>query len=55
MPPPSPRSPASPFPDPASLTTCLICSVEYPEDQINTLEAHEHVQAVEKDQEVRTQ
>ena len=30
-------------------------SVEYPEGQINTLESHEHVQAVEKDQEVKTQ
>ncbi|KAL0933078.1 peptidase inhibitor I9 [Colletotrichum truncatum] len=30
-------------------------SVEFPEDQISTLEKHEHVKHVEKDQEVRTQ
>ncbi|KAI0870170.1 protease propeptide/inhibitor [Hypoxylon argillaceum] len=30
-------------------------AVEYPEDKINTLESHEHVKAVELDQEVRTQ
>jgi hypothetical protein len=30
-------------------------SVDYPEDQISTLQNHEHVKAVEKDQEVRTQ
>ncbi|KAK1969887.1 peptidase inhibitor I9 [Colletotrichum eremochloae] len=30
-------------------------SVEFPEDQISTLENHEHVKHVEKDQEVKTQ
>ncbi|OHW92769.1 peptidase inhibitor I9 [Colletotrichum incanum] len=30
-------------------------SVEFPEDQISTLESHEHVKHVEKDQEVKTQ
>ncbi|TLD31521.1 hypothetical protein PspLS_02691 [Pyricularia sp. CBS 133598] len=29
-------------------------SVEFPEDSVSTLESHEHVKAVEKDQEVRT-
>jgi hypothetical protein len=31
------------------------CSVDFPEDQITTLESHEHVKAVEKDQEMKTQ
>ncbi|KAF6829523.1 hypothetical protein CMUS01_08124 [Colletotrichum musicola] len=30
-------------------------SVDFPEDAVQTLESHEHVKAVEKDQEVRTQ
>ncbi|KAF9870090.1 peptidase inhibitor I9 [Colletotrichum karsti] len=30
-------------------------SVDFPQDQISTLENHEHVKHVEKDQEVRTQ
>ncbi|KAI1817516.1 hypothetical protein GGS20DRAFT_532513 [Poronia punctata] len=30
-------------------------AVEYPADAVNTLESHEHVKAVEADQEVRTQ
>ncbi|KAH8681033.1 peptidase inhibitor I9 [Xylariales sp. PMI_506] len=30
-------------------------SVEYPEDAVQTLESHEHVKAVEKDQTVTTQ
>ncbi|KAH8889750.1 peptidase inhibitor I9 [Thozetella sp. PMI_491] len=30
-------------------------AVEFPEDQITTLEKHEHVKAVEKDAEVKTQ
>ncbi|KAH8912066.1 protease propeptide/inhibitor [Coniochaeta sp. PMI_546] len=30
-------------------------AVKFPEDKVNTLESHEHVKAVEKDQEVRTQ
>ncbi|KAI1422308.1 hypothetical protein F5Y12DRAFT_763527 [Xylaria sp. FL1777] len=30
-------------------------AVEFPKDQITTLESHEHVQAVELDQEVKTQ
>ncbi|KAI6359066.1 hypothetical protein MCOR25_007162 [Pyricularia grisea] len=29
-------------------------SVEFPEDSVSTLESHEHVKAVEKDQEVKT-
>lgn len=38
-----------------SLTPRLICSVDFPEDSISTLESHEHVKAVEKDQPVKTQ
>ncbi|GKT45540.1 uncharacterized protein ColSpa_05721 [Colletotrichum spaethianum] len=30
-------------------------SVEFPEDQISTLQSHEHIKHVEKDQEVKTQ
>ncbi|KAI0406171.1 hypothetical protein F4802DRAFT_596530 [Xylaria palmicola] len=30
-------------------------AVEFPEDKVNTLESHEHVKAIEKDQEVKTQ
>ncbi|KAH7244639.1 hypothetical protein NW754_008509 [Fusarium falciforme] len=30
-------------------------AVEYPSDAVQTLESHEHVKAVEADQEVRTQ
>ena len=37
------------------LTPCLSCSVDFPEDSISTLESHEHVKAVEKDQVVKTQ
>ncbi|KAK4247955.1 hypothetical protein C7999DRAFT_31636 [Corynascus novoguineensis] len=29
--------------------------VTFPEDSVHTLDSHEHVEAVEKDQEVRTQ
>lgn len=38
-----------------SLTSRLSCSVDFPEDSISTLESHEHVKAVEKDQVVKTQ
>lgn len=38
-----------------SLTPRLSCSVDFPEDSISTLESHEHVKAVEKDQVVKTQ
>lgn len=38
-----------------SLTPCLYCSVDFPEDSISTLESHEHIKAVEKDQPVKTQ
>lgn len=37
------------------LTPRLFCSVDFPEDSISTLESHEHVKAVEKDQVVKTQ
>lgn len=37
------------------LTPRLSCSVDFPEDSISTLESHEHVKAVEKDQVVKTQ
>ncbi|KAI1169851.1 hypothetical protein F4777DRAFT_162077 [Nemania sp. FL0916] len=30
-------------------------AVEYPQDKVNTLSSHEHVKAVELDQEVKTQ
>ena len=30
-------------------------AVEYPEDRVSTLESHPHVQAVERDQEMKTQ
>lgn len=30
-------------------------SVDFPEDSISTLESHEHIKAVEKDQPVKTQ
>jgi hypothetical protein len=33
----------------------VVCSVDFPEDQISTLESHEHVKSVEKDQEMRIQ
>lgn len=33
----------------------LFYSVDFPEDSISTLESHEHVKAVEKDQPVKTQ
>jgi hypothetical protein len=46
-----------PVPEPAllSLTPRLFCSVDFPEDSVSTLESHEHIKAVEKDQQVKTQ
>ncbi|KAI0469452.1 hypothetical protein F4859DRAFT_132091 [Xylaria cf. heliscus] len=38
-----------------ALTWVSLDSVEFPEDRITTLESHEHVKGVERDQEVRTQ